>query len=235
MTGPYRDDPEGAPDPAPILPSDRWRLADSALWLVAALGYLAFPAYRVLGSQVIITALFALSLDLILGYAGIVSLGHAAFFGLGAYTAGLLAVYGWGEPLTGLVAAAGAAALLGYATSFLVIRGRALGQLMITLGVGLLAQTTQFVGLDSLDFARSAAVLIMVSLGGTGRLYGAFVGAGLFLVMQDVLARHSPAFWQLWLGLLLVAVVLFARGGVLGAAETMTRAARDWRSRRRAR
>ena len=330
----------GLPDPAPILPSDRWRLADSALWLVAAIGYLAFPAYRVLGSQVIITALFALSLDLILGYAGIVSLGHTAFFGVGAYTAGILAVHGWGEPLTGLVAAAATAALLGYATSFLVIRGRALAQLMITLGVGLLvleaatkaavitggvdgmsdipmwrlfgrfrfdlagstayaysfavalisfvvvkrlvhspfglslrairdnarrmpalgapverrqiavftvgaalagiaggllAQTTQFVGLDSLDFSRSAAVLIMVSLGGTGRLYGAFVGAGLFLVMQDTLARHSPEFWQLWLGGLLVAVVLFARGGVLGGAEAVNRAVSGWLARRRSR
>ena len=61
-----------------------------------------FPTHRVLGSQILITGLFALSLDLILGYAGIVSLGHAAFFGIGAYAAGLLAVHGWGEPLSGL-------------------------------------------------------------------------------------------------------------------------------------
>ena len=54
-----------------------------------------------------ITALFALSLDLILGYAGIVSLGHAAFFGLGAYTAGLLAKHGWGDPLLGLAGGGG--------------------------------------------------------------------------------------------------------------------------------
>jgi ABC-type branched-subunit amino acid transport system permease subunit len=68
--------------------------------------YFALPGYRVLGSQILIAALFCLSLDLILGYAGIVSLGHAAFFGLGAYTAGLLAANGWGEPLSGLAAAA---------------------------------------------------------------------------------------------------------------------------------
>jgi branched-chain amino acid transport system permease protein len=67
--------------------------------------YFVLPGYRVLGSQVLIAALFCLSLDLILGYAGIVSLGHAAFFGLGAYTAGLLAAHGWGEPLSGLAAA----------------------------------------------------------------------------------------------------------------------------------
>jgi branched-chain amino acid transport system permease protein len=64
------------------------------------------PSYLVLASQIAITALFVLSLDLILGFSGIVSLGHAAYFGVGAYTAGLLSKYGWGEPLTGLVAAA---------------------------------------------------------------------------------------------------------------------------------
>jgi branched-chain amino acid transport system permease protein len=313
-------------EPAPILPDDRWRRADSLLWLAAVAAYFAFPTHRVLGSQVIITALFALSLDLVLGYAGIVSLGHAAFFGLGAYTAALLAVHGWGEPISGLVCAGAIAAVAGYATSFLVVRGRALAQLMITLGVGLLfleaatkaavvtggvdglsdvpiwrvaglfrfdiagntaygyslvvafvcflaikrivsspfglslrairegarrmpalgapvgrrlvaaftigaglagvagallAQTTQFVGLDALDFQRSAAVLIMVSLGGTGRLYGAFVGAALFMLMQDYLAQQSPEYWQLWIGLLLVAVVLFARGGVLGGIDAV--------------
>jgi len=100
--------------------------------------YFVFPDNLVLGSQVIIAALFALSLDVVLGYAGITSLGHAAFFGLGAYTAGLLAAHGWGEPLTGLVVAAVVAAVVGYLTSFLVVRGSALAQLMITLGVDLL-------------------------------------------------------------------------------------------------
>ena len=67
------------------------------------------PSYLSLASQIAITALFALSLDLILGYAGIVSLGHAAFFGVGAYTAGLIAKHYWTEPLSGLVVAALAA------------------------------------------------------------------------------------------------------------------------------
>jgi branched-chain amino acid transport system permease protein len=311
---------------APTLPTDRWRLADTLLWLFPIACFFAFPDHLVLGSQVMITALFALSLDLILGYAGIVSLGHAAFFGLGAYTAGLLAVHGWGEPLTGLVCAAAVAAAAGFATSFLVIRGRDLAQLMITLGIGqllleaankaasvtggvdgmpdvpvwklagvfgfdlagktafwysaavtflgfllvrrivhspfglslrairegatrmpaigapvgrrliavftvgaalagvagaLLAQTTQFVGLDVLGFQRSASVLIMLALGGTGRLYGAFLGAGLFMLMQDYLARQNPFYWELWIGLLLVAVVLFGRGGVLGGIDVI--------------
>jgi branched-chain amino acid transport system permease protein len=310
----------------PVLPDGRWRAADSALWLVAILGYVVFPDHRVLGSQVLITALFALSLDLLLGYAGIVSLGHAAFFGLGAYTAGLLAVHGWGEPLTGLVCAGTVAAIAGFATSFLVVRGESLTRLMITLGVGLLlheaanqaapvtggvdglsevsvwplfgrfrfdlagntaygyslavafggfllvkrivhspfglslrairegaprmpaigapvgrrliavftiaaglagvaggllAQTTQFVGLDVLGFPRSAAVLIMLALGGTGRLYGAFVGTALYMGMQDYLARQDPVYWQFWIGLLLVVVVLFSRGGILGGLEVV--------------
>jgi branched-chain amino acid transport system permease protein len=315
-----------ATDPAAGLPSDRWRIHDTCLWLVPVAAYFAFPSHLVLGSQIIITALFALSLDIILGYAGIVSLGHAAYFGLGAYTAGLLAAHGWGEPLTGLACAGVVAAAAGYATSFLVIRGGALTQLMITLGIGLLlfeaanrasgvtggvdglsgvemsrvlgvfrfdmfgkvgyaysliialaaflvvrrilcspfglslrairegpvrmralgapvdrrliaaftlaaavagvaggllAQTTQFVALDVLSFPRSAAVLIMLVLGGAGRMYGAFIGAGLFMLMQDYLARRDVMYWQLWIGLLLVVVVLFGRGGVLGLAEKL--------------
>ena len=124
--------------PPPVLPDGRWRVPDSVLVLVPVAWFFAFPDHLLLGSQVIITGLFALSVDLILGYAGIVSLGHAAFFGLGAYTAGLLAAHGWGEPLTGLACAGLIAAVVGYATSFLVVRGKDLSQLMITLGVGLL-------------------------------------------------------------------------------------------------
>jgi len=324
MTAPGRE--ARASDATAGLPSDRWRVWDTALWLVPVAAYFAFPDHMVLGSQIIITALFALSLDIILGHCGIVSLGHAAYFGIGAYTAGLLAAHGWGEPLTGLLGAGAVAAAAGCATSFLVIRGGVLTQLMITLGIGLLlfeaanraspltggvdglsdvhmwrvlgvfrfdlagkvgygyslvvglaaflcirrilcspfglslrairegavrmralgapvarrliagftlaaalagvaggllAQTTQFVALDVLSFPRSAAVLIMLVLGGAGRMYGAFIGAGLFMLMQDYLARRDVMYWQLWIGLLLVAVVLFGRGGVLGLAEAL--------------
>ena len=81
----------------------RWRTIEIVFWLATLLPFVVTPDYLVLASQIAITALFALSLDLILGYAGIVSLGHAAFFGFGAYTAGLISKWGWGEPLTGLV------------------------------------------------------------------------------------------------------------------------------------
>src|SRR3954447_10432382 len=91
-----------------------WRTTEFAFWLAALLPFVVTPDYLVLASQIAVTALFALSLDLILGYAGIVSLGHAAFFGFGAYAAGLLSKWGWGEPLSGLVVAGFAAGLLGY-------------------------------------------------------------------------------------------------------------------------
>ena len=286
-----------------------------AFWLSLVAVFFLFPGYLVLGSQILIVAIFALSLDLILGYAGIVSLGHAAFFGLGAYTAGLLAAHGWGEPLTGLAAAAAVAAIAGFAVSFLVVRGEDLTRLMVTMGIGLLlyeaanraafltggvdglsgvamgklfglfafdiagrtpylyslavlflvflslrrltrspfgltlrgirenparmaaigvpvrsrlvaaftlgaaiagiagallAQTTQFVGLDTLGFQRSAEILIMLVLGGTGRLYGAIVGTAVFMLAQDFLAGVNPVYWQFWLGLLLV-VFVFAK------------------------
>src|ERR1700726_4702013 len=116
----------------------RWQPLEIAFWLASLLPFWLTPSYLALASQIAITALFALSLDLILGYAGIVSLGHAAFFGLGAYSAGLLAKHGWGEPFSGLLVAAVVAGLVGYATSFIIARFRHLALIMITLGLGLL-------------------------------------------------------------------------------------------------
>jgi len=306
----------------------RETIFEVAFWLLPVAAFFLLPGYRVLGSQILIVALFALSLDLVLGYAGILTLGHAAFFGLGAYTAGLLAVHGWGEPLTGLLAGAAVAAIVGFATSFLVVRGEGLTRLMVTLGLGallyeaankaafltggvdglsgvtmwklfgvfpfdlagrtgylyslavlfivflflrrlarspfglslrgirenrtrmpaigvpvrrrlvaaftlgaaiagiagaLLAQTTQFVGLDSLGFGRSADTVIMLVLGGTGRLYGALIGTAVFMIAQDYLSGINPVYWQFWLGLLLVVFVFFARGGIMGALESLRR------------
>src|SRR5712692_6383448 len=102
----------------------RWHPIEYVFWASTLLPFLLFPNHLVLASQIAITALFALSLDLILGYAGIVSLGHAAFFGLGAYTAGIISKHGWGEPLTGLFLAALIAGINGYAASFIVSRFR---------------------------------------------------------------------------------------------------------------
>src|SRR5712692_2192163 len=96
----------------------RWHPMEYAFWAATLLPFLLFPNHLVLASQIAITALFALSLDLILGYAGIVSLGHAAFFGLGAYATGIVSKYGWGEPLVGLLVGPAVAGLAGYASSF---------------------------------------------------------------------------------------------------------------------
>lgn len=308
------------------LPNDRWTGAEVVFWLLPVAAYFFFPDYLVLMSQIMIVGLFAVSLDLILGYAGIVSLGHAAFFGLGAYTAGLLSVHGWGEPITGLMAGAAVAALIGFVSSFLVIRGNDLARLMVTMGIGLmffeaankaafitggldglsgmemwkllglfefdlnghtaffysgavlllifivlrrlvnspfglslkgikeggrrmpaiganvnrryiaiytisaavagvagglLAQTTQFVGIDVMGFQRSADLMIILILGGAGRLYGGLIGALIFMVAHDVLSDMNPAYWQFWMGLLLVVVIMWASGGVLGGLDSL--------------
>ena len=303
----------------------RWGSLELVFWLFAAAVFFLFPGRLVLASQVLITGLFALSLDLILGYAGIVSLGHAAMFGAGAYTAGLLASHGWGEPISGLLLAAAVGAAIAFATSFIAVRGGDLTRLMVTLGIGLmlyevanqspftggvdglsdmavrdlfgvfhfglegrtaylyslavlflafwicrrivrspfglslrgirenpqrmaavgspvyrrliavyviagavagaagalLAQTTQFVGLEVLGFSRSADVLIMLVLGGAGWLYGGLIGAAVFMIAQSELSDLNPVYWQFWLGLLLVAVVLLGRGSALGALSAL--------------
>jgi branched-chain amino acid transport system permease protein len=116
----------------------RWSPLEIAFWLLAAASYFIFPTKYLILTEIVIWGLFALSLDLILGYAGIISLGHAAFFGFGAYVAGLLAKHGIvTEPVLALLVSGLAASVLGFATSFLVLRGSDLTRLMVTLGVSL--------------------------------------------------------------------------------------------------
>ncbi|HEX7381362.1 MAG TPA: hypothetical protein VF265_04325, partial [Nevskiaceae bacterium] len=118
--------------------SSRWGALEYLFWCLPIAAYFLFPTNYLLLSQVVITALFALSLDLIFGYAGIISLGHAAFFGMGAYAAGMLGAHGLGFPLLGLVVGGAIAGMLGFLTSFLVLRGNDLSRLMVTLGVALI-------------------------------------------------------------------------------------------------
>ena len=128
-----------APDAdAPGIARPRWHPLEIAFWLAPIAAFFAFPDRRLLLSQIFVYGLFALSLDLVLGYAGILSLGHAAFFGTGAYTAALLAQHGWTEPLSGLLASGAVSAAFGLLVSLLVVPGSDLGRLMVTLGVGLL-------------------------------------------------------------------------------------------------
>lgn len=315
-------------DAGPLRNASRWTPAEYAFWLIPIAAYFIFPEDLSLLSQIVITALFALSLDLILGYAGIVSLGHAAFFGIGAYAAGLLAKYGWNDPTLGLLGAGLVAALIGFLTSFLVLRGADLTRLMVTLGVSLmlfeaankltditggmdglqgvemkpllglfafdlygktayiycvvvlflmfwiarrivhspfglslrgirqnvfrmpalgtpvnarlvgiytlgaayagiagalLTQTTQFVSIDVLSFNRSAELMLIVVLGGTGSLYGAMLGTIVFMTAHHLLSGINPQYWQFWLGILLIFVVLFARDGIMGALRAIGR------------
>jgi branched-chain amino acid transport system permease protein len=297
-------------------------------WLpfVAAIAaFFTLPEYLPLGARILIYILFALSLDLILGYGGIITLGHSAFFGVGAYVAGILgAKVGITDPLAQMAAAAAAAALLGMATGAVILRTHGLTLLMLTLAItsvcleaankatpitggadglsgvvvapilgmfrfdlfgrtayayclamlfvgwwlvrrliyspfgatltgirensarmyavgapvywrlvlvyslsamiagiagALLCQTNQFVGLNVLGFEPAGELLVMLILGGVGRIYGAFVGPVVYLVAQDYLAKQFPEYWYFGIGAILVLVVLFARGGILGLVD----------------
>ena len=142
----------------------RLRWWEALPWIASLACFFAFPNYLAFGTQVLITILFALSLDLVLGYAGIVTLGHAAFFGAGAYTVGMLAMHwGWNEPLSGLLAAAVVAGLIGLASGLVLLRTQGLALLMLTLcTMALLEQaanmgaawTGGFDGMPGLSFGK---------------------------------------------------------------------------------
>src|SRR5271154_5132340 len=120
---------------------DRFHAAEILPWLAAVAPPFIFPNQMVLGSQTLIMILFALSLDLILGYAGIVTLGHAAYFGVGAYTAALLITdLGWSEPISGLVCAAILAAIAGLLSGLILLRYRGLALLVLTLSATIMLQ-----------------------------------------------------------------------------------------------
>ncbi len=177
----------------------RWRLVEVVFWMVAfALLWVPSGRHLIL-NEIAILALFALSLDLILGYAGIVSLGHAAFLGLGAYAAGLTAKHLTGDPLTGLAVAVLAAAALGFLTSFLVLRGSDLTRLMVTLGVasvmGEIANALPGItgGADGLQGVTMAPLLGRFDFDLGGRTAYAYSLTTLFMLF--VIARrivHSP-------------------------------------------
>ena len=298
----------------------RWKAWELALAAAALAAPLLLPRHALIINEIAIVALFALSLDLILGYTGIVSLGHAAFFGMGAYSAALFAKWVMPDPLTGLLVGMLAATLLGALCSVTIQRGSDLTRLMVTLGVGLIllelanrfdgltggadglqgvvlgpvlgrfafeldgrtaawysisvalvffvlarrlvqspwgatlmavrdnrlramaigipvsarlatvytvaagmagaagalmAQTTGFASLDLFAFDRSADVMLLLVIGGTGWLYGGVAGAVVFKVMQDALSAVTPQYWMFWMGLFLVVLVLVGREKLL--------------------
>ena len=165
----------------------RWTWPELAFWCCALASLLLFPRQYPLLNEIAILGIFALSLDLILGYAGIVSLGHAAFLGLGAYSAGLFARHIMADPLAGLMIAGAICAALGFASSFLLLRGTDLTRLMVTLGVSLvlgeIANKAAWLtgGADGLQFSMSP-LLGKFEFDLAGRTAYAYSLATLFLV-----------------------------------------------------
>ena len=294
-----------------------WHWGEAVFWLLAVACVFLFPNRYLILTEIAWLALFAMSLDLILGYAGIVSLGHAAFFGFGGYAAGLLALHHIvDEPVLALLVAGLAAMALGFVTSFLVMRGTDLTRLMVTLAIALLlrelanrfsgltggsdglqgiemapilglysfdifgkvgfiyclavlfvlfllarrivnspfglslrairnnplrasaigipvnrrliaiytiaafyagvagalsTQTTALASLDGFAFDRSADLMLVLIIGGTGYLYGGLIGAVIFKLLQELFSTLTPQYWMFWIGLVLVVIVLIGR------------------------
>jgi branched-chain amino acid transport system permease protein len=308
---------------------------DALPWVAALALYFAANDYLPLGTQVMINIIFALALDLALGYGGVATLGHAAFFGLGAYAAGLYAMYVTGEPVSGLVVGAVAGGVGGLLAGPLILRTRGLTLVMLTIAIATLlhelansfksvtggadglfgydinplfgrfafdlagrtaywygagvmaviyflskvlvnspfglavkgirenpvrmrmlgvpvtrrlvalyavsgafaavagalsAQVTKLVGLDSLTFTMSGNVLVMLILGGTGSLYGAFLGAFVFVVLSDRAAAIDPFHWLFAIGIVLILAVRYAPRGLVGVIETAAARLRPRRS-----
>lgn len=123
---------------AQLLSAARWRWYEPVLWLLAFSAPALWPGHALIVNEIAIVALFAVSLDLVLGYTGIVSLGHAAFLGFGAYASALFAKHFHPDPLLGLAVGMAAATLLGAACSLTIMRGTDLTRLMVTLGMALI-------------------------------------------------------------------------------------------------
>lgn len=314
-----------------ILSRHHWRVGE-LLWLTAAVAcYFVFPEYLALGTSVLVTVLLVLSFDLLLGFSGVLSLGHAVLFGLGAYTAGWLSLAGWSEPISVVLAAGLAGAALAALTGPFFLRLTGLPLLMVTLAFGalvfevahkatrltggddglsgiqfapilgwfewglggstsylyvliwlvvlfvvlkrivsspfgvmlqgirenrdrmrlignrvlphltiayvisgaiaamagaLFTEANAFVGLGVFALDTSVDVLVMLVLGGVGSLYGALVGAPLYMLLKHFSSQWNPFYWMLIIGALLITVVMLGRGGVLGLLQVALRRVR---------
>lgn len=186
-----------------LVAATRWRPWELALLAALCLSWFVLGGHALLASEIAILALFALSLDLILGYAGIISLGHAAFFGVGAYAAALFAKHVMPDPLVGMAVAILVAALLGALSSVLVMRGSDLARLMITLGVAAilyeLANKLEFTGgADGLQGVTIGPLLGRFEFDLSGRT--SFAYSLVALVVGLLIARRivaSPFGWSL--------------------------------------
>jgi len=202
--------PAGAsPSAAALSAAARWRWWEFALLATGLLSWFLLPGHALLLNEIAILALFALSLDLILGYAGIVSLGHAAYFGFGAYVAALFAKHVLPDPLLGMAAAILAATGLGFATSGLILRGSDLTRLMVTLGIALVLYELA----NRLDWLT----------GGADGLQGVVMGPLLGRFEFDLYGRTAYAYSLV----VLLAALLFCRRLVHSPFGASLQALRD--------
>lgn len=296
-------------------------------WVLAIAFYFMAAGYHSLGTNILVYILLTLSLDLALGYAGIITLGHAAFFGFGAYTAALFALHVYNEPVTGLIVATVLTGIFAALTGMLILHTQGVTLLMLTLAISILlaewanrahtitggedglqvtmgyviglfrfdlwgrvaylyalavlfvcfigawsivhspfgrsldgirqsparmraigtpvwwrlvaiyaisgamagtagalsAQTTRFVGLNTLHVLISGIAVVMLVLGGTRRLYGAFIGAAIYVIVQDIAAKVNPFYWMFVIGGLLMATVMFLEGGLMEVLDIVRR------------
>ena len=169
-----------------LLHTSRLKPWEPVLWLLAFASPLLLSSHALIINEIAIVALFAISLDLILGYTGIVSLGHAAFFGMGAYAAALFAKHVMPDPLVGLAFAIGVSTLLGAVCSLTIMRGSDLTRLMVTLGMGLILMELA----NRLDWLT----------GGADGLQGVVMGPLLGTFEFDLSGR-TAAYYSLCIGL----------------------------------
>lgn len=314
---------------APVAP--RFKLASAwhlLPWAIALVFYFSAGGYLSVGTHALIMILFALSLDLALGQAGIITLGHAAFFGFGAYATGIFAAHVSNDALLGLAVATVLTGIFGVLVGMLILHTSGVTLMMLTLAISALlaefanqahgltggddglqvvrmaplfgvfrfdlwghtaylyalailllwslvawrimrspfgrsldgirqnprrmraigtpvwwrlvvayglstamagtagaleAQTTRAVGLGALSVLASGTVLVMLILGGTRRYYGAFLGAAVYVIVQNIAAQIDPFRWMFVIGIMLMAVVLFLDNGLMGVADAVRR------------
>lgn len=289
-------------------------------WAAAIAYFFIASDYLTFGTNIMIWMLFAISLDLVLGYAGIVTLGHSAFFGIGAYAAGIFSIHVTGDPILGHLVAIVLSAIFGLITGMMILHTTGVTFLMLTLAIvsvvfewankakwltggddglqgmrvdplfgiwpfnlfgttayvytlivlflwflvawrlvkspfgrsldgirqnarrmraigtpvwwrlvaiytisaamagsagALSAHSTRFVGLETLSLLTAGIVTVVLILGGTRRLYGAFIGAIVYFFVQDWTAKQNPHLSEAIIGVMLIATVLFLEGGLM--------------------
>ena len=221
-----------------LLQSGRWKRWEYAMWALALALPLVLPRHTLIINEIAIVALFALALDLILGYTGIVSLGHAAFFGMGAYSAALFAKLVMPDPLLGLLVGIAAAGALGAVCSATILRGTDLTRLMVTLGVGLilmeLANKLDWLtgGADGLQGVVMGPLLgkFEFDLSGTTteEIYKLVIAGDVVAinVWNDATAAMARA-CELLITILSPEVIVFG-GGLSNAGETFLKPIRDY-------